>query len=339
MLRSTAGGGLDAGAWGVLAFQGISFIVIPGLMLVMAFYVFRTFKNAKGTRDSLVARMRERGFGYVEEDPVRARYFTGEPFGNDGQRRARNIVWGAIDGKTFETFAYSHDTGYTIASADYYERMRSQYGMELNSPDGSENVFQVTWVPLPGALPTTRFVPRGAGWDTSSPSETRVLDAESAEFNRRWAVECDDPRVGHALLTPRMIERFLESDLEEMVVSFEGASVWLASRGSSDLYEVDYLVRRAYSIVDVIPQFLFGDRAEDNAAAADGIVANAPPPARGPLGWGPTMIASQGSARATAIDPSLAKRGFGYLLESPERACYTHASHNDIHSCCPGRRP
>jgi len=25
-------------------------------------------------------------------------------------------------------------------------------------------------------------------------------------------------------------------------------------------------------------------------------------------------------------------------LESPETACYTHASHNDIHTFCPGRR-
>ena len=324
MLRSAAGGGLDAGAWGALAFQGISFIVIPGLMLVMAFYVFKTFKNAKGTRDSLVSRVRERGFGYVEEDPARAQYFTGEPFGNGGQRRARNVVWGAIDGKPFETFAYTHDTGYTIASADYYERMRNEYGMELNSPDGSENVFQVTWVPLPGALPTTRFVSHGAGWDTSSQSEARVLKSESAEFNRRWTVECDDPRVGHALLTPRMIERFLESDLEEMIVSFEGAAVWTASRGSSDLYEVDYLVRRAYSIADLIPPFVFQDRSGEITSAAVGVTASARPSAHVPLGWEPTMIAATGLAPATAIDPFLAGRGFGYLAQSQERASYFH---------------
>lgn len=58
-------------------------------------------------------------------------------------------------------------------------------------------------------------------------------DVELAEFNKAWSVRTSDERVGHAVLHPAMIERFMNPDLYGRSVFFEKGRIGL----------VDYVVQ------------------------------------------------------------------------------------------------
>ena len=294
-----------------LAFWLICFVTLLSMNIKSSVNWLKRIFMGGDKRGRLKATVAARSFGYLAEDPSRARYFTGSPFGFAFASRACDIVWGKVDGRPFETFAYL-DQG----ASTQYGKTTAQFSWgplaRLDTPQNAERVFQITWVPLPGPIVKMRFEPDSAAWRALSSLGASDIDVESVEFNRLWKVSCADSRVGHAILTPRMIQRFLQPDVRGKVVTFEGSAVWMAAAEGSDLSDIDDVVAQLYSIADLIPRFLFGDRSGDTIAAADAVTTNAFPAAPGLLGWTPT------------INPFLAQRDFGYLAKSPERARYFH---------------
>jgi len=122
------------------------FILMPILMIAIVglgiFFAIKAYKEAKRRQAAIAATVAASHLGHIAEDPARTSYFTAAPFGNGDHRRARDIVWGSLAGRPFETFAYSYETHTTDS-------------------DGKRNTtthhFQITWVALPGPLPTMRF--------------------------------------------------------------------------------------------------------------------------------------------------------------------------------------
>jgi hypothetical protein len=228
---------------------GFMFVVVPLLMAAMiAFGIYagiKGYQQAKLRRAAIGATVAAHHLGHLDEDPARTRYFTGPPFGVGSSRRARDIVWGTLGGRPFETFAYSYETE----------------SAEVNGVSHrTTHHFQVTWVPLPAALPTMRLTADSALMRGFVKLGARDLDVESHEFNQLWKVACDDERIGHAILTPRMIERFLQPDLGGRTFSFEGSALVSVSPQVSDLGDLQLVVGALHSIVDLIPPFLFAPR-------------------------------------------------------------------------------
>ena len=259
MLRSAATGSAEGLPWPVIAFLAFWLICFVTLFLMSMKTTVSWLKRVLfggDKRGRLKAAVAARGFGYIAEDPSRTRYFTGSPFGFAFSSRARDIVWGKVGGRPFETFAYTDQGGST-----QYGKTTVQFTWgplaRLDAPQNAERVFQVTWVPLPAPLVKMRFEPDSAAWRALSSLGASDIDVESVEFNRLWKVACADSRVGHAFLTPRMIQRFLQPDLRGKVVSLEGAALWMAAPEGSDLSDIDDVVAQLYSIADLIPRFLF----------------------------------------------------------------------------------
>ena len=252
MLRSAETGSADALPWPVIAF-----IAFCGIFLVTGFALstkrqiawFRSRnKSSGGQRNALTALVAARRFGYLAEDPARTQYFTGVPFGVATRSRANDVVWGSVRGRQFETFAltvYGWSTQHD----------------NTDGATGGERSFQITWIPLRAQLPRLRFEPDSAEWPAAESMGARDLTVESAQFNQLWKAVCDDERIGRAILTPSMIERFLQPDLYGMVVSIEGLALWIASPGASDLIELDSVVDQLYSIAGLIPAFVFDGHA------------------------------------------------------------------------------
>ena len=246
------GFGAGAGLFGIVStLFPLFFVGAIGFMIFAAVKGYQEGKRRKAAIDATVAMNH---LGHIQEDDSRVSYFSSPPFGAGDSQRARDIVWGTLSGRPFETFAYSYETHTTDS-----EGHRST----------TTHYFQITWVPLPGPLPTLRLSSDNALLRGLTHLGARDLDVESHDFNQRWKVVADDERVGHAVLTPRMIERFLQPDVGGRTFAFEGAALMSASPQVSDLGDLQMVVTALHSIVDLIPPFLFDDRAGSGAAAVE----------------------------------------------------------------------
>ena len=235
-----------AGLGGAVGMGAVMFLVVPLLMAAVialgVFAVVRAYKEGKRRKATIAATVAAYGLGHVPEDPARTTLFTSAPFAIGESRRARDVVWGAFDGRPFETFAYSYETTSTDADGDRTT---------------TTHHFQVTWVPLPAPLPTLRLTADNGLLRLAAKLGARDLKVESHEFNQRWKVWFEDERTAHAILTPRMIERFLAPDTARRGYVFEGRMLFTYTRGQSDLSDLHQVVTGLYSILDLVPQFLF----------------------------------------------------------------------------------
>jgi len=225
------------------------FVATVGFMIYAA---IRGYKAAQRRQAAIVALVAANGWHHVAEDPSRAELFTSAPFRLGDSRRARDIIWGTVDDRPFETFAYSYETHTTDSKGH-----RST----------TTHHFQVTWVPLAGPLTTMRFTSDNVFLRAATKLGARDLNVESHEFNQRWKVWCEDERAGHGVLTPRMIERFLQPDLGGRGVVIEGPCLMTYTQGQSDLTDLTQTVGLLHEINDLIPPFLFEPR---NDAPAGG---------------------------------------------------------------------
>lgn len=236
---------------------GVMFVVLPllfvGIIALGIYFAVKAFKEAKRRKAAIASVVAHYGLGYLPEDRERTRYFTSTPFGIGDNRRARDVVWGEFDGRAFETFAYSYET-------------------ETTDSDGNTTTtthrFQVTWVPLPARLPTLRLTADNKLKRLGKKLGARDLDTESHEFNQRWKVWYQDERVAHAMLTPRMIERFLAPDTAGRGYVFEGNTLFTYKQGVSDLTDIREVVSRLHDTVDLVPKFLFEDPVPGSSTAS-----------------------------------------------------------------------
>ncbi|WP_062517718.1 DUF3137 domain-containing protein [Demequina gelatinilytica] len=239
-------GGLVGGAFAIFP------LIFVGVIVLMVVLGVRGFLGARRRRDAIAATVAANHLGHLAEDPARVTYFSSPPFGTGRRRRARDIVWGTMSGRPFETFAYSYET----ESRDSEGRTST-----------TTHTFQVTWVPLPAPLPTVRFTGDNALLRALGKLGGRDLDTESHEFNQRWKVWSEDERVAHAILTPTVIDRLLRRDIVGRAFVVEGAALYSYAQSASDLAELPLVVGALYDLVDAIPAFLFeGPREADPAS-------------------------------------------------------------------------
>lgn len=224
----------------------LMFVLVPILMVaIIGFGIYagiKAYQDSKRRALAINATVAASHLGHIAEDPARTAYFTSAPFGTGDNRHARDIVWGTLGGRPFETFAYSYDTHTTDSDGHRHT---------------TTHQFQITWVPLPGPIPTMRFLSDNALWRGLTHLGAKDLDVESYDFNQRWKVACDDERLGHAILTPRMIERFLQPDLGGRAFTFEGSALIGISPQVSDLGDLQLVAGALNSIVDLVPAFVF----------------------------------------------------------------------------------
>ena len=226
----------------------VLFLGFIGMMIFVAIMGYRAAQRRRAAIDAMVL---ANGWRRVAEDPRRTELFASPPFQMGDNRRARDVVWGTVNDRPFETFAYSYETHTTDSKGH-----RST----------TAHHFQVTWVPLPGPVATMRLTGDNALLRALSHVGMRDLDVESHEFNERWKVWCDDDRSGHAVLTPRMIERFLQPDVSGRAFVFEGRLLCSYAPGMTDLRELPLVVGALNEIADLVPRFLF----ESSEAAPPG---------------------------------------------------------------------
>jgi hypothetical protein len=226
-----------AGLFNVL----VALLILGGIAFTI-YSAIKAYQGGKRRRLAIDATVAANHLGHLDEAPERVTYFSSPPFGTGDSRRARDLVWGTLGGRPFETFAYSYETHTTDS-----EGHRTT----------TTHRFQITWVPLPGPVATVRITSDNALLRGLTHLGARDLEVESHEFNQKWKVWFEDERAAHAIFTPRVIERFLQPDVGGRAFTFEGSALVGISPQVSDLGDLQLVVGALNSIVDLIPPFVF----------------------------------------------------------------------------------
>ena len=228
------------GGLGMFVVVGLAFVVISGFAI---WRVIRGFKAAQARRVAISAMATAKGYQYLGEYDLRSTLLRSAPFGTGDSRRARDVVWGRIGSRPFESFAYSYET-----------RSDDSNGNTITEV----HPYQVTWVPLPAPIATMRFTGDDVLQRLLSKMGARDLVVESHEFNQRWKVWCEDERVGHAVLTPTLINNLLSPGWNGRGLVIEGQVLMTYTAGHTDLAELEPVVGALYRVLDDIPAFLRG---------------------------------------------------------------------------------
>lgn len=178
------------------------------------------------------------GWEYSPHSAVLVGRWTVPPF-CWGPRKAIDVLHGVVGGLPVTSFTHS--------GPDWSIRWRSSPGLH------------VVMATFPAAFPALRAMPEDSASRTADALGAQDIAVESAEFNRRWRVECGDTRFAHAVLHPRLMERLLAPDVEDMSLLLEDRDVALYASGPTPLEDLE---RRAALLVDVvrlIPPYLLSD--------------------------------------------------------------------------------
>ncbi len=192
---------------------------------------------------ALRALAEERGWQLTARDDVWADEPDGEPFGRGSGRRADNVLTGRHGGRDLVAFDYSFRTHTTDANGNRRTVTHR---------------FAVLMLGLPAPLPCVEieakgWLPRVVG---------RLLGGglvfESEQFNDRYLVSADDPRLAYDLLPARSLQLLL--DRPEIALRLFGGTAVSWDRGRLDPTELQVRLETVTALLDAVPAYVWEDR-------------------------------------------------------------------------------
>lgn len=180
-------------------------IVMVGGVGAWIMYDARTRKR---TNAALVEQAGALGWSFVERDDAVAASFTGVPFGATKAARSEDVLRSA-DGEV-TSFTYRWRTG--------------------GGGNTNDHTRRVTVLRAGPTLPRLEVEPGTVIAKANALAHGSEMDLELAAFEKAWSVRATDQRVGHAVMHPRMIERFMKQDLWARSVFFEAGFVGIVDQ-------------------------------------------------------------------------------------------------------------
>lgn len=204
---------------------------------------YLSWYQAKKRRELLSGFARSQGWTWAARDDQWAARFDGSPFGEGDHRKARNVLQGAFRSRPMVAFDYSYQT---------------------HSTDGHGNQtttthrYAVCALTLPAWLPRFELVPEGLLGRVGTMLGMQDVELESEDFNRRYRVRCDDPKLAYDLLPARTMEMLLGRPALHLRLSGAEAVCWESGAHSPVqlLARLDTLA----ALLDGVPQYVWSDR-------------------------------------------------------------------------------
>jgi hypothetical protein len=214
--------------------------VLIGLGVGYANYVL-----AKKRREAFAAFAAQQGFSYLPENNSLAGHWAGTPFQTGDHRRVRNVLSGDYQGRQIVAFDYSYQT----------HSSNGKGGRRTTT-----HKFGVVVMQLPGPLPQLEVTHEGIfGGAVANALGFGDLRFESEQFNRAFRVIADDPRFGHSVIHPQMMELLLARG--EIGWRIEGNSLIGWDAGPHSPVEVMNRLQLLQSVVDNVPPYVWRDYA------------------------------------------------------------------------------
>lgn len=114
--------------------------------------------------------------------------------------------------------------------------------------------YHVVSLALPRTLPTVWVRPRFL--EPPAVAGAHEVLVESAAFNDAWRVTAEDPRFGHAVLTPTVIDRLLRPDAEGFEWRIEGATIVHWRLGGAEPAATVRALEVLSDVLDALPAFV-----------------------------------------------------------------------------------
>jgi hypothetical protein len=140
------------------------------------------------------------GWARRDRDDALPERFTGVPFGRGIDRRAEDILEGAVQGRPFVSFDYVYDL--------------------VHGEDRTQNTHAVCAVTLPSPVPRLEIFPPIPLPLLGHRSDLPVVPTGHAELDRRYRVRTRHPEFARRVLSPAAVELLLAPD-------FLSACYWL----------------------------------------------------------------------------------------------------------------
>jgi hypothetical protein len=129
--------------------------------------------------------------------------------------------------------------------------------------DRTPHRLHVVTMSLPAFLPTLTLTPEGAGAKLANLVGGQDLSFESDDFNRAWRVECGMEKFAYDVITPRLMERLLQSDAAGVSIRIDGTDVLCWSNGEQTLEVLAPRLGLLAAVRDAVPGFVWRDSGYD----------------------------------------------------------------------------
>jgi hypothetical protein len=194
-------------------------------------------------RSRFIAGAAARGWTYAPRDRRLPQRWDSWPFGQGRRRRARHVLRGTVDDRPCVAFEYTF-------------RHRVPGGPQ--GPAEAVATWSVVAVALPSPLPRVAVARSGPLGRVAAALGRQGFELESEDFNRRFRVRTDDPRVASDVLHPRMMAELLDGPFYDF--RLDAADALSCRPGRMRLEDVDDRLAFLSRVVARIPAYVWRDR-------------------------------------------------------------------------------
>jgi hypothetical protein len=164
------------------------------------------------------------------------------PFGQGHSPDIDNLLVGNKNGLDWYLFDYSYKT--TSSNGKTTTTTTHPYG--------------IVAVRVPIVFPGLSMAPENVLHRIGSKLGMKDLTFELEEFNRRYFIQCQDPRAAHDLLHPQAIEFFMRHPVRQW--QFGGYHLMIHQSGYYDPLEVRRIMDEIQGFLALVPEYVRQDR-------------------------------------------------------------------------------
>ncbi len=221
--------------------MGFALIIILGVAVVGGL-AYWSWLRVKQRRELLAGFAASHGWSYVQRDDSWTERFTGSPFGDGDHRKAQNVLQGTYRDRSVLAFDYSYETHSTDS-----EGRRST----------TTHRYAFCALGLPGWLPRVELVPESVFGRVGTALGMQDIELESEDFNRRYRVRADNPKIAYDVLSPRTMEALLLRPPLHLRLLGADALCW--ENGAHSPSELLQRLDTLHLLIEGIPAFVWSD--------------------------------------------------------------------------------
>jgi hypothetical protein len=220
----------------------VTLLVLAGILLV-AGAAWYGWAQAKKRRELFHQVALSHGWTWVGRDDQWTERFDGTPFGEGDHRRALNVLTGTYRDRSLVAFDYSYQT-------------HSTDGQGHQST--TTHRYAVCVLGMPAYLPTFELTPEGLLGRVGTMLGMQDVELESEDFNRRYRVRCEDPKLAYDLLPARTMEMLLARPALHLRLAGAEALCW--ERGAHTPAQLLARLDTLDALLAGAPSFVWSDR-------------------------------------------------------------------------------
>jgi len=195
----------------------IATVLVVGMIGGVGAWVILDARKRKAATVALAGPLAERSWSLATRGDQVVAGLSSVPFGSGAHRRCEDVI--RSSDKSVVSFTYRWTTG----SGEHKNNQARRVTMLVGS-------LKLPKLEVEADTVVSKTRKAAAGGDH---------DVELAEFTKAWSVRATDERVGHAVLHPAMVERFMKPDLMGRSVFFEKGRIGLVDH----VVQLDDIVR------------------------------------------------------------------------------------------------